>query len=408
VARSEHPNSSIAGSYTHHRSAFFDESASIAEPQVFNKSPEHQTSFPNRRVFAATLQTRTACHQFCADANRHERPETSQSTMPTLNDQQLAELLDEVGSAIEHSIPITAALGRVAEQQHGSTAKIVQKLLTSVQQGASLEESFQKLNFADEGQITAAIQAAAQTGKPDLLYRFAETLRSRHDTRQILRLNWFYPCVLTVLAYVLFVNSLAPLVRDNQMLITQWPDAVVSASFWIESWWWAPPCIASAFFVALLVLLKRQRMPTPLSHSLFYSTLASQLASDVPETQAIHTAALMAGEVELWQTENASFDTPRMAQLLGPQRDRYLTQNEDRSETTAMASASAIDTNWSKISRRAQLQHLAFTSEQKARRRDKLIHQFLPHAVSFSLGFIFIVSTACLFIAPIYGQIAQW
>ena len=143
--------------------------------------------------------------------------------MPRLNDQQLAELLDEVSSAIEHSIPIPEALERVAEQQHGNTAKVAENLVTTLRQGASLEASFQKLELADQGQITAAIQAAAQTGKPDLLYRFAETLRSRHDAKHTIKLNWFYPCILTVLAYFLFVNSLAPLVRDNQMLIAQWP-----------------------------------------------------------------------------------------------------------------------------------------------------------------------------------------
>jgi len=334
--------------------------------------------------------------------------------MPRLNDQQLAELLDEVSSAIEHSIPIPEALERVAEQQHGNTAKVAENLVTTLRQGASLEASFQKLELADQGQITAAIQAAAQTGNPDLLYRFAETLRSRHEAKHTIKLNWFYPCILTVLAYFLFVNSLAPLVRDNQMLIAQWPDAVVGASVWIENWWWVPPCIATAFIAAVFLLLrKRQSLPSTLSHSWFYSTLASQLDNNVPESQAIHTAALMAGDIELSQTENASFKTPRLLQLLGPESEQYLTRSDNtrsdnRGAMAATESADSEDRMLSTLSRRAHLRHLAFTYEQKARHRDKLVHQLLPNAVSFVLGFIFILSTACLFIAPIYGQIVQW
>ena len=328
--------------------------------------------------------------------------------MPRLNDQQLADLLDEVGSAIEQSIPISDALGRVADQRHGSRSKVALTLLTTLEQGASLEASFQKLGLADEGPITAAIQATAQTGNPDLLYRFAETLRSRHEAKHTIKLNWFYPCILTVLAYFLFVNSLAPLVRDNQMLIAQWPDAVVRASVWIENWWWLPPCIATAFIAAVFPLLKRQGLSSTVSHSLFYSTLASQLDSNVPESQAIHTAALMAGDVELSHTENASFNTPRVLQLLGPESEQYLPRSASNSETAAPETADGEDKRLSTITRRAHLRLLAFTHEQKVRQREKLINQLLPNAVSFVLGFIFILSTACLFIAPIYGQIVQW
>ncbi|MCH1439351.1 MAG: type II secretion system F family protein [Rubripirellula sp.] len=329
--------------------------------------------------------------------------------MPRLNDQQLADLLDEVGSAIEHSIPIPQALVRVAEQQHGSPAMVARTLLRSLEQGVSLKASFQALKLADDDQITAAIQATTQTGTPDLLYRFAETLRSRHAAKHTITLNWFYPCILTVLAYILFVNSLAPLVRDNQNLIAQWPDAVVRASIWIENGWWLPPVITTAIFAAAFLLVRqRQRLPSTVSRSLFYSTLASQLDSKVPESQAIHTAALMAGDVELSQTENATFTTPRLLQLLGPDSKQYLIQATDARETAASETPASQDKRLRTISRRAHLRHLAFATEQKTRQREKLMHQFLPNTVSFVLGFIFIFSTASLFIAPIYRQVIQW
>jgi hypothetical protein len=329
--------------------------------------------------------------------------------MPSFNDQQLADLLDEVGSAIEHQLPIPEALGRVAQQHPGSAARVAQMLLTSLQQGASLKASFQKLLLADETQITAAIQATEQTGNPELLYRFAETLRSRHEAKHTLKLHWFYPCLLTVLAYFLFVSSLAPLVRDNRKLIATWPDAVVNASIWIEKWWWLPPCVATtSIAVVLIPLLNRKRLPSTLSHSLFCSTLASQLDSNIPESQAIHTAALMAGDTELMQAEDVSFKTPRLLQLLGPENEHYLGPSASGSNTSGPGTATSEETQLSKISRRAHLRHLAFTCDQKLRKRNKLIHQILPNTVSFALGLLFILSTACLFIAPIYGQIDQW
>ena len=329
--------------------------------------------------------------------------------MSTLNDLQLADLLDEVGSAIEHKSPITGSLERVAEQQYGRIAKVARRLLMSLQQGANLEASFQKLRLADEGQITAAIRAAVQTGNAELLSRFAETLRSRHETQHTIKLNWFYPGILTVLAYVLFVKNLAPLVRDNQLLVTQWPDAVVSASVWIDRWWFVPPCIATVILAAgILLLSKRQRLSTAVSHSLFYSTLASQLDSNVPESEAIHTAALMSGDVALLQTPNATFTTPRLLQLMGSEDGYYEITTQGDSDTGDTATGSSGDTALITMHRRAHLRQLAYTHERKARRQEKLLTQILPQVVSFSLGFIFIFSTAYLFIAPIYGQIIQW
>ena len=332
--------------------------------------------------------------------------------MPKLNDQQLANLLDEVGSAIEHNIPIPQTLERVAQQQHSTAAIVAQILLTSLQRGKSLETSFQNLLLADATQITAAIQATEQTGNPDLLYRFADTLRSRHEAKHTLKLNWFYPCILTVLAYFLFVTNLAPLVRNNQTVITDWPDAVVRVSVWIESLWWLPPCIATTAVAGILLLFRQrknsQKLPSTLSHSLFCSTLASQLDSNVPESQAIHTAALMAGDIELSKIENASFKTPRLLKLLGPASEQYLAPIAGGSKTAATETATPEDKRLSTVSKRAHLRHLAFTYEQKLLQRNKVIHYLLPHAVSFALGFIFILSTACLFIAPIYGQVVQW
>lgn len=329
--------------------------------------------------------------------------------MSTLNDHQVADLLDEVASAIEHQVSVTNALGRVSQHQYGSMAKVAKTLITGLQQGASLETSFQKLRLADEGQITAAIRATVQTGNPDLLFSFAETLRLRHEAKHRVKLNWFYPCILTVLAYVLFVKSLAPLVRDNRMLITQWPDTIVSASVWIEKSWWAPPCIATAILASgILLFSKCKGFPTALSQSLFYSTLASQLDSNVPESEAIHTAALMSGDVELLKTPHPTFMTPRLLQLMGSEGELFRTPPQDASGTIAPTKNNENISISAMIGIRAQLRHLAYTHKLKAHRRERLFNQILPQVVSFALGFIFIFSAALLFIAPIYGQIIQW
>jgi len=329
--------------------------------------------------------------------------------MPSLNDQQLADLLEEVGAAIENSIPVGSALGRVAKQRFGKTSRAAQKLVTSTEQGASLAASFEKLHLSDEDQITAAIQAAERTGNPELLDRLAQALRERHEAKQTSRLNWFYPCILTVLAYVLFVKTWAPLVRNNQTLITQWPEFVVSISFWIVDGWWIPPCVVAAMLVgAILILPRRRGFPSTWNQSLFYTTLASQLDSNVPESDAIHTAAMMGEETELLGIKDPSFTTPRIVQLLGPQSNLFTVQAHEIDEA-ARAKATDFDpTDVSSISKRAQLRHLAYSYEQKARRREKLLNIVLPQLVSFTFGCVFILLAAALFIAPIYGQLLAW
>lgn len=329
--------------------------------------------------------------------------------MTILNDQQLADLLEEVGAAIENSIPVETALGRMANQRYGKIAHAAQTLVTSTEQGATLEASFQKLKLTDKDQITAAIKAAEQTGNPELLGRLAQALRERHEGRQMSRLNWFYPCILAVLAYVLLVRSLAPLVRDNQTLITQWPESVIKISSWIEHGWWIPPLIAAAVLVGpALMLSKRRRFQSAWTNSLFCSTLASQLDDNVPESEAIHTAALMAGDTELLETTAPSFTTPRLVQLLGPQSELFSVQAHETAGTSPTKTPYSDPPVLNSVSKQAQLRHLAYSYEQKARRREKLLNIVLPQIVSFTFGCIFILSAAGFFLAPIYGQLLQW
>jgi hypothetical protein len=329
--------------------------------------------------------------------------------MPRPNDLLLAKLLDEVGSAIAHNIPIIEALTRVAIQQHGNTAVVARFLLTSLKRGASLESCFAKLDLEDGEQIIAAIQGAEQTGNPELLHRLSETLRIRHDLKKTLTLNWFYPCILCVVAYLMFVTSLAPLIRNNQGLITQWPSAVVHASHWIESFWMLPPCVAILFIIPFaFTFMKPKRLPAAISQSLFYSTLASQLEGDIPESQAIRTAALMGGDTALLETENASFSTPRVVELLNSKATSYLTQAGSESQTTEREQPNQPESAAHNQVRCAHLRQLANTFERKAQRRAAILHHILPQAFSFALGFSFIVATAVFFIAPIYTQAYTW
>jgi hypothetical protein len=324
-----------------------------------------------------------------------------------LADLQLADLLDEVGAAIESNMSVAGSFRRIADQQRGRLARVASSLLTGMENGESLEACFAKLNLNDAGQVTAAISGAGQTGNAEVLHNFAETLRTRHELKNTIRLNWFYPCVLTVVAYTMFVIHLAPSVRENEQLITRWPTLAVQASFWVENAWWIPPCVASVLLGAMAFYLARpQRLPAAVRQSLFYSTLASQLDAHVPETQALRTAALMAGETELAQTESASFSTPRVRELMNSSGKHSIAEQANRSITIETSSSVPAQPSFITDLQRAELRRLALETQNTARRREVILHQLLPQAVSFGLGFGMILGMVLIFIAPIYAEVS--
>ncbi len=327
--------------------------------------------------------------------------------MPQLNDLQLADLLDEVGTAIECEVPVAGSLRRIAEHQHGRLGQAATSLLTRMGNGESLEACFETLNLNDAGQVTAAIRGAAQTGNPEVLHHFAETLRTRHELKNTIRLNWFYPCVLTFVAYTMFVIHLAPTVRDNEQLVTQWPSLAVQASFWVENSWWIPPCIASVMLGAMAIYLARsQQLPAAIRQSLFYSTLASQLDAHVPETQALRTAALMAGETELAQTKSASFSTPRVRELMNGIGEHSISEQVNSRSTRQTSLGDPAQPLFANDIQRAELRRLALETENSARRREVILHRILPQAVSFGLGIAMILGMVLIFIAPIYADVS--
>jgi len=339
----------------------------------------------------------------CPQAPCTEQP----PVMRPLNDLQLADLLDELGAAIECEIPVTGSLRRIADQQRGRLARVAASLLTCMENGESLEASFGRLNLVDQGQLTAAIRGASQTGNSEALRHVAETLRTRHELKNTIRLNWFYPCVLTVVAYTMFVLQLAPTVRENEHLVTRWPTLAVQASFWVENAWWIPPCVACVLLGGLGFQLARpKQLPTAIRQSLFYSTLASQLDAQVPETQAIRTAALMAGEDELAATESASFSTPRVRELMNGDGEASIAEQANNNSASQTLSSVPAQSSLANAIQRADLRRLALEMQAKARRREVILHRMLPQAVSFCLGLAFILGMVLIFIAPIYAEVS--
>ena len=334
-------------------------------------------------------------------------PELTKLAMPHLKDPQLADLLEELGSTIELKLPASDSLRRIAKQQRGCLAEVASKLLTALEQGETLESCFEKLELADGSQVAAAIRGAEKTGTPELLYRLAELLRSRDELKNTIRLNWFYPCLLCIIAYILFVTSLAPLVRENNNVIALWPTATVQTSAWIYTYWWLPPCIVTVLVAASVSMLyKPRRLPASLSRHLFYSALASQLEGNVPENEAIRTAAMMAKEDELLQTTNASFSTPRVRELLQRERSHSMVSQAFELDSNHTEREGPRSDSEAKLIRRAHLRQLAFACESKFRRREVLLHRIIPSLVSFGLGILFILTLVALFIAPIYREVS--
>ena len=326
--------------------------------------------------------------------------------MANLNDQQLANLLDALGSSMASDNPIPTALKQLSSHRGGRLSQVATKLLQRIERGESLEAAVSEVGLPHGEQVIAAIRGSQKSGTSEMLYETAETLRSRHDLKTTIRLNWFYPCVLTVVAYTMFVISLAPTIRQNEELIRRWPDYVTESAHWVQYNWWIPPCVAVVVLcIVILTLRKRRQLPAVQRRSLFCSTLASQLRADVPESEAIRIAAMMAGEKSLANGEEITLNTPRVKALTDIDWNDVLFQHEtpdDRGQDLSAAPSLA------RALQNASLKHAAYRYENAARRRELLLHRILPQTAGFIFGFVFTVGMAFLFIAPIFGTMFGW
>ncbi|MDE0863737.1 MAG: type II secretion system F family protein [Rubripirellula sp.] len=314
--------------------------------------------------------------------------------MVKLNDLQTAELLDEVASAMELKSPVIDSLRRLSDRRFGCVARTSKFLTELLERGESLDASFAQLKTPDRSQVVAAIRASERTGHANLLNVLSGKLRERHDRRGETQLIWFYPCILAFVAYVAFVTAMAPLIRDNDGLVINWPPFIAQLAHWVQTNFWVPLLTVVIIGVlAKLFLIKPQKLPRLNLQSLFYSTLASQLEQGVPDHEAIQTAAMMASETELVAGENLSFSTPRVKELINPEG------NSDNTTSTDSVNKPFLIAN---------LNHLAFVFDQKARERQYLWRQFIPQVVTLSLGSVMMLSIAWFVLAPVYREFAQW
>ena len=155
-----------------------------------------------------------------------------------------------------------------------------------------------------------------------------------------------------------------------------------------------------------IYLARSQQLPAAIRQSLFYSTLASQLDAHVPETQALRTAALMAGETELAQTKSASFSTPRVRELMNGIGEHSISEQVNSRSTRQTSLGDPAQPLFANDIQRAELRRLALETENSARRREVILHRMLPQAVSFGLGIAMILGMVLIFIAPIYADVS--
>jgi len=314
--------------------------------------------------------------------------------MVQLNELQTADLLDEIASAMEYESPVIDSLTRLTERRFGRVSKAAIFLTGRLERGESLGSSLSQLSTPCPPQLAAAIRAAELSGNPTLLTTFAQQLRERYNLRGETRLIWFYPCLLTLVAYLAFVQSMAPLIRSSDGPTIAWSAVVLQLAHWVQSNWWLPLLIVAIIALLARYLLPRStRLPALRLQSLFFSTLATQLEAGAPEHEALQNAALMASETDLAASESLSFSTPRVQELLSP---------------TGPCLAASVADPANLIMLTANLRQLAFVLNRKADRQQTFWHQIMPQVATFVVGATLLLSLVWFVLAPVYRELTTW
>ncbi len=343
--------------------------------------------------------------------------------MAKLNDLQFAGLIDEIASAMRMGTPVEASMRRLQSRRLGRVGRAAGLIAGELEAGKSLEQAVQVVSSPIVAQVSAAISAAERVphqidaggaqshiGGQQLLSRLAVQLRRRNEFIGNTRIAYFYPILLAAIAYAATVLVAAPLVRENQGRDFQWSPRLITTLGWLEHHVWWPPIIALILGLGVWIYLRAKNpLPRHSRLSLFFTTLADQIAANVPEEQAIASAANLSGESQLRRIKNPTLDTPIIARMIG--KSSELTDIEapefelasDRSTTT---SAKPVQRQPSILA--ARLYYLGAHHAELARRTAYFWSRLVPRFAMIFVGCGFVFAYAWWVIAPVYRQVAQW
>ena len=311
--------------------------------------------------------------------------------MAQLSDSQLASLLDEIACSMQVNTPIMDAMQRLQKHQPASLERAAATIADGLQRGESLSNSVASIESPLSREAAAATDAAAAGGNTELLTRMSGQLRLRTESARRLRLAWFYPILLAVVAYVVALLVMGPLIlRFHDSAIT-WPPVVLGSAQWLQTNAWIPPLAMLGAFLGVVVwLAQRNRLPRDVRLQLFCQSLADQVMHDVAEDDAIRRAAKISGDPALQAIEPPTLDSLPIGQLLA---------EGDVGDVAGLGEQQRLV---------CSLQRAASLHAQRAARSTYLWTRLVPRLATILIGGGMIMAYASLVIAPVYRQVGQW
>ncbi|TWU32565.1 Bacterial type II secretion system protein F domain protein [Novipirellula artificiosorum] len=301
--------------------------------------------------------------------------------------------MDEIASAMRSGTPVIDSMRRLQDKRLGRVALVAGSIAVALDRGESVPTAVGALDSPIAQQAAASVSASEKSNHSVLMERFSRQLRRRAEYARRLRLAWFYPLLLVVVGYFVAVLCLAPMIWANQSGEFHWPAWVVRLSEWLlANWYWPPVVFGVVVFLLFLLIRSRRGFPRSIRLGLFCSSLADQIANEVPEDVAIRAAASLAGDRMLGSLESPS--------LQSPQLQRILSEAEIPTQNLPGINQQQITVS--------VLHYLAAMYSERSRRHVYFWAQLLPRIAMAVIGGGLALSYVWWVIGPVYRQVAQW
>ncbi len=223
--------------------------------------------------------------------------------------EQLIALNDELVAITRMGVPLELGLRGLGHELPGQLGQVTETLQQKMDSGQDLGSALSDSAAGIPPAYQAIVRAGIESGRlSTALESVAESARRVGEVRRGMRIAFFYPLTVTILAYLVFVWSV---VQWSPILVEFYEDGSFS-TLPIFSWmlvlrdtakWWAP-VLPLVFVLPLALWYYRSRRSTdqPL-HSLrhlsrvatFTELLASMVENAVPLPRALSVAADASG-----------------------------------------------------------------------------------------------------------------
>jgi general secretion pathway protein F len=264
----------------------------------------------------------------------------------TLDD--LIVLNDEIASLVRCGVPLELGLVGLGSTLTGRLGRLTARLASHLQKGASLPEALSAESKAITAVYRAVVEAGLRSGRlAEALASFGGLARSVHDLRHQISLALFYPTLILLFGYALFVGfilRILPVLEDTyEMMQLQtgrwlswfqplrdtvdwWGPAVPVALLLIVIWWRmtsrvALTASAQSWWLSLAILPWRwfpgvSRILDNFHRASFAHILRVLIEQQVPLPDALQLAGEATGNSRLSQASRHLADSVRAGRSL--------------------------------------------------------------------------------------------